>query len=211
MILEIEEKRKTLLQNDDPIDVIDFKTGRTQLKTVGNVARTSLSQSKFSNFLRLLCDYLEIKTALETGASLGINSLYLSQGRTVEKVVSIEGSDIIYRLAKDTTSNSGNIQLLSGNLYDLFESTLVLHEPDLIFLDADHRKSAIDFCLDKIQQHCRNIKCIVIHDIYWSKDMASAWQEIIRSKSYNLTIDIFQAGIIFPNHPMEKQHFTLRF
>jgi len=211
LISGIEEKRKTLLRNDDPIDVIDFKTGRTQLKTVGNVARTSLSQSKFSNFLRLLCDYLEIKTVLETGTSLGINALYLSHAKSVEKVVSIECSDIIYRIANDLTSKYKSIHLLSGNLYELFESNLVQYEPELVFLDADHRKSAIDFCMGKILLHGGDIKCIVIHDIYWSTDMARVWQEIVLNQNYNLTIDIFQAGIIFPNHPMEKQHFTLRF
>ena len=211
LISEIESLRSGLLKNEERIDVVDFKTGRTQLRTVENVARTSLSKPKFSNFLRLLCDELEIKTVLETGTSLGINALYLSQGKHVEKVVSIEGSDIIYQLAKKTTADFPNIQLRSGNIYELFESNLVQHEPELVFLDADHRKSAVDFCLDKINQHCPEIKCIVIHDIYWSKDMADVWQEIIQNEYYSLTIDIFQAGIIFPNVQMEKQHFTLRF
>lgn len=211
LISEIESSRNKLLKNDQPIDVVDFKTGRTQMITIGNVARTSLSKPKFSNLLRLLCDELEIKTVLETGTSLGINALYLSQGKYVEKVISIEGSDIMYQLANKTTTESLNIQLRSGNIYEVFESNLVQHDPELIFLDADHRKSAVDFCLDKIKQHCSKIKCIVIHDIYWSDDMADAWKEIIQNENYFLTIDIFHAGIVFPNLQMKKQHFTLRF
>ncbi len=211
IVSEIEDLRNTLLRNDEPIDVIDFKTGRTRLRTIGSVARTSLSRPMFSNFLRLLCSHLKIKIALETGTSLGINALYLSLGSHIKKVVSIEGSNIIYQLAKHTTSKYRNIQLKSGDLYDLFESSLVQYEPELVFLDADHRQSAIEFCLEKIYQHCPKIKCILIHDIYWSADMANAWYDIVQNKNYNLTVDIFQAGIIFPHHPMEKQHFTLRF
>ncbi|MCP4457597.1 MAG: hypothetical protein GY816_06165 [Cytophagales bacterium] len=211
LIPDFEKIRSALLKNDEPVDVVDFKTGRTHLRTIGSVARTSLSKPKFSNLLRLLCDELKIKTILETGTSLGLNALYLSRGKSVEKVVSIEGSDIIYQLAKKHLSQTKSIKLRSGDIYELFESNLVQHEPELIFLDADHRKSAVDFHLNNINQHCPKIKCIVIHDIYWSSDMATAWQEIVQNQNYSLTIDIFQAGIIFPNQQMEKQHFTLRF
>jgi len=211
LIPEIEIIRKNLLRDDTPLDVVDFKTGQTRLQTLGNVAGGALSTAKFSNLLRLLCDELKIKRALETGTSLGLNALYLSKGREMEKVISIEGSDIIHRLAKKTVAGIEAIDLRLGDLYELFESNLVQHEPELVFLDADHRKSAIEFCLDKIELHTPNIKCIVIHDIYWSEDMADAWRTIIQNKKYPLTIDIFQAGIIFPQMQMEKQHFTLRF
>ncbi len=211
LISEIEKTRKGLFANDTPIDVIDFKTKRTRLKTIGDIARTSLSQPRFSNLLRLLSNQLGIKTVLETGTSLGINALYLSQGESVRQVISIEGSDIIYQLAKKTTTSSKKILLKNGNIYDLFETSLVQHQPELVFLDADHRESAIDFCMNKINEHCPNVKCVVLHDIYWSQGMTHAWTEIINNKNYNLTIDLFQAGIIFPNQQMEKQHFTLRF
>ena len=210
-ILEIENARKILFQNDHIIDVVDFKTGRNRRSTIGDVARSSLSSSKFSSFLKLLCDELEITSVLETGTSLGINALYLSKGIHVKKVISIEGSEIIHQLAKQTVSESTNVHLKQGDLYDVFEPSLVQHQPELIFLDADHRKSALDFCLDKINGHLPNCKCIVIHDIYWSPEMTEAWNEIVSNKNFALTIDIFQAGIIFPNQQMEKQHFTLRF
>ena len=210
-ILEIENVRKMLIQNEHLIDVVDFKTGRNRRSTVGDVARSSLSGPKFSSFLKLLCDELEINSVLETGTSLGINALYLSKGIHVKKVVSIEGSEIIHQLAKQTVSTSKNVLLTKGDLYKTFEPALVQHQPELVFLDADHRKSALDFCLDKIATHLTNCKCIVIHDIYWSSEMSEAWNEIIANEKYSLTVDIFQAGIIFPNQQMEKQHFTLRF
>ena len=210
-ILEIENDRKVLFQSDRIIDVVDFKTRRNRRSTIGDVARSSLSSSKFSSLLKLLCDELEIKSVLETGTSLGINALYLSRGIHVKKVVSIEGSEIIHQLAKQTVSESTNVLLKQGDLYKVFEPTLVQHQPELIFLDADHRKSAIEFCLEKIIGHLTNCKCIVIHDIYWSPEMTEAWTEIVSSPNYPLTIDIFQAGIIFPNQQMKKQHFMLRF
>lgn len=211
LIPEIETIRKALRESNQIIDVLDFKSGSINRSTVGNVARRSLSQPRFSNFLRLLCEYLNAKTVLETGTSLGINARYLAVAETVEKVVTIEGSDIIHQLAKETFNGDPKIQSELGNLHELLEMNLVRHQPDLVFLDADHRASAVKYCLEKIMELSPATQCIVIHDIYWSKDMMQGWEEIVQSPSYNLTIDIFQAGIIFPNHPIEKQHFTLKF
>ena len=211
LIPEIESKRKRLRRNNEIIDVVDFKSGRTKRSTVGNVARTSLSHSRFSNFLRLMCDHLEIRSVVETGTSLGINALYLAAAKSVTNVFSIEGSDIIHRIANDTTRGNPKITLEHGNMYERLEMSLAKHQPELVFLDADHRQSAIEFCLDRIETHVPSVKCIVIHDIYWSEDMASAWNKIKENPKYALTVDIFRAGLIFPNSPIVKQDFTLKF
>lgn len=210
-LLEIEKIRKSLRQNNELIDVVDFKSGRVKRSTVGNVARTSLSQPKFSNFLRLLCDYLEVNIVLETGTSLGINSLYLAHSSSVKKVITIEGSDIISRLAHKTLQDQPKVRIVSGNVHEHFEKQLVQHQPDLVFIDADHRGSVIKDALEKTLAHSPSVKCIVLHDIYWSPDMMEAWTEITEDPAYTLTADIFQAGLIFPNYPIEKQHFTLKF
>lgn len=191
--------------------MVDFKTGRVKRSTVGHVASTSLSTPKFSNFLKLLCDYLQIETVLETGTSLGINALYLSKSESVKKVITIEGSEIIARLAKETINSEAKVQVITGNVHECLKQELVRHQPDLVFIDADHRGEIIQNTLETIVELCPNVKCVVLHDIYWSADMKNAWTSIIENEKYSLTIDIFQAGLIFPNHPIVKQHFTLRF
>ncbi len=208
---ELSQLRKTLIQSNQLIDTIDFKTGKTRRAPIKDVANRSLSSMKFMHFLRLLSDYLQAETVLETGTSLGLNARSLALSETVQKVVSIEGSAIIHQLARKTCGEHPKIDLLLGDMYELLESTLERYQPDVVFLDADHRASAVQFCLDKILAHCPQVRCVVIHDIYWSPDMALGWRAIVADPRYTLTIDLFQAGLIFPRYPIEKQHFTLRF
>ncbi len=207
----VEMKRKEILEDSRVIDITDVKTGRSRRATIGDVAKRASSQPKFSNFLRLLCEQLEIKTVLETGTSLGINCQYLAEANCVEKVVSIEGSKIIHDLANKNVNRNPKIELLYGDIQSLLEMTIVKYQPELIFLDADHRSEAVHFCVEKIMQHVPDVKCIVIHDIYWSEDMTSGWKDILSNPNFKLTVDIFQAGLVFPNYPIEKQHFVLKF
>lgn len=212
-VSEIELLRKELLNDHQLLDVADIKLGRTERKTIASIAKTSLSQPKFSSFLRLLAINLQAETILETGTSLGLNALYLSNAATVKKVITIEGSPIISEITRRIFSKHSNskVELTEGSIYDVFVPSIVKHKPEIIFLDADHRSSAIAFYLKEIITHIPEIKCIIIHDIYWSQDMLEKWNEIVENPRFSLTIDIFQAGLIFPNHEMPKQHFKLKF
>lgn len=213
LLPEIEKIRKELYRDHLLVDVMDIKLNKNERKTISSIAKSSLSQPKFSSFLRLLLRYLNTQSVLEAGTSLGINALYMSSLDTVKKVVTIEGSPVIAEIAKKVfqKNKTQTIELMQGNIYEVFVPALVLHNPDVVFLDADHRSEAIGFYLENIIRHVPSTKCIVIHDIYWSEDMFQKWQEITKDERFKLTIDIFQAGLVFPNQQMPKQHFKLKF
>lgn len=209
----VEALRKELKSDHQVIDLYDLKTNRSYRKTVSAIANTSLSTPKFSAFLYLLIDHLKITRVLETGTSLGLNSLYLAGPQLVNNVRTLEASPIIASIAKKQFSKllQHKIQIKVGTLQDAFEALVVKEQPEICFLDADHRSAAIQSCVDILMKHCPNIKCIIIHDIYWSTDMLAGWNELRQRKEFALTVDLFQAGLIFPNLDMPKQHFTLRF
>ncbi|MEP5611736.1 MAG: class I SAM-dependent methyltransferase [Cyclobacteriaceae bacterium] len=181
-------------------------------KPVSAVAKSSLSSGKFSAFMHLLVNELRVKTVLETGTSLGINTLYLSR-TSADKIVTMEASPIISELAKKEFGRQkvSNVVLEFGDIAKTFEPAIIRHEPDMVFLDADHRGSTIKRQVDQIMKQAQHVKCIVIHDIYWSKDMRDVWKELVTDNRFELSIDIFQAGLLFPHKDIEKQHFTLRF
>lgn len=211
-VSEIEAIRKKLKSNHGIIDVADIKNKTNERKSISSIAKSSLSSPQFSAFLRLLSMYLETEIILETGTSLGINALYLANASCVKKVITIEGSPIISEIARRTISaQNKKIKMIQGSIYDEFIPALVKHQPEIIFLDADHRSSAVDFYIESIMTYTPAVKCIIIHDIYWSEDMKEKWVELIGDIRFSLTIDIFQAGFIFPNQEMPKQHFTLKF
>ncbi|MEM6644287.1 MAG: class I SAM-dependent methyltransferase [Bacteroidota bacterium] len=158
-----------------------------------------------------MIQHLGVVSVLETGTSLGLNTLYLAESNS--QVATIEGCPSIAKLAKDNFDQFSrkNPRLAIGKIRDILEQEILINRPDFYFLDADHRSAEVLFCLNLIMKHTPKAKCIVIHDIYWSPDMRKLWNSIIKDTRFNLTIDLFQAGLIFLNHPIEKQHFTLRF
>ncbi|MEM8939103.1 MAG: class I SAM-dependent methyltransferase [Bacteroidota bacterium] len=210
-IKKIEKLRKELLSNNHTVKVMDFKSGKTLTRTISLIARTSVSNKKFSSFLNLLITFLKVSSVLETGTSLGINALYLAH--SVNSLVTIEGSEALASLARKNFKfcNKKNIRLVKANMYQALESEIIKNKPDFIFLDADHRSTAVAFCINLILKHTPSVKCIVIHDIYWSRDMYEMWNQLIDDPRFTLSIDIFQAGLLFPQLSMEKQHFKLCF
>ncbi len=209
----VEKLRNELKRNHQIIDLFDLKEKKSYRKPISSIAKTSLSGPKFSAFLYLLINHMKVKSVMETGTSLGINSLYLAGPELVNKVTTIEASPIIAALAKKQFSKllQHKIEIKIGTIQDEFEALVVKEQPELCFIDADHRSQAVAHCLNVLLKHSSKIKCIIIHDIYWSQDMLSEWNQIVANTDFKLTIDLFQAGLVFPKMDMPKQHFTLRF
>lgn len=209
---QLQTVREHLLNSQEVIRYTNPKTGLAQTDTVRKLAKNVASSHQFSYFLVKLINHLGYQSVLETGTSVGINATYLAASNAQE-VWTMEGSPEIAAVAHDTLNKhqSTKIHLKVGTVMDSFASLLMEAQPDLIFLDADHRSETIEFYLNTIEEHRPAVGCIVIHDIYWSADMKSAWKKILSTRPYPLTVDLFQAGLIFPHYPMSRQHFTIRF
>ena len=209
----VETLRKELMTNHEIIDLFDLKTQTHSQKTISSIAKTSLSTPKFSAFLFKLIEWLKVERVMETGTSFGINTLYMAGPEKVNRVLTIEASPIVSSIAQKQFSKllQHKIEIKQGTVQDVFAPSIIKEQPELCFIDADHRSKPVLSCIESIMTHNPTIKCIIVHDIYWSPDMLMAWNQIVSDSRFNLTIDIFQAGLIFPSIEMPKQHFTLRF
>ena len=208
---ELVAARDALKRDKRLIKYIDPKSSALVNKTASDIANTSLSSLQFNQFLSKLINWQKYARFLETGTALGYNSLFLS--RTTEaKIHKIERAESLCYYAKEFHKHhSGeHIEIIHGKVQDVFKKQLTLIKPDIVFLDADHRSKTILTQIEIIKKTTMP-KCIIIHDIYWSSDMFSMWKKLIVDPKFILTIDIFQAGIIFPSYPGVKQHFHIRF
>ncbi|MFY0606904.1 MAG: hypothetical protein JXR10_09315 [Cyclobacteriaceae bacterium] len=199
-----------LVKTPQLIEFVDPKSEKVKKSSLKSLAKRVSSSRLFSLFLKRLIENQGYTRVLETGTSLGINTACIATAPNV-KVWTIEGSKEIARCAQSNFDQLDlkNIELIQGLVVDEFIPALELAKPQLVFLDADHRSQTIEFYLESIHNSSAEVECIIIHDIYWSKDMRAVWEQIVSDPAYQLTIDIFEAGIIFPNYPMTKQHFTL--
>jgi len=105
-----------------------------------------------------------------------------------------------------------NIEIVVGNIDEKLPSILeAVEKIDLIFFDANHRSDALinyfEQCISKIH----NNTILIVDDIYWSKDMAQAWDAIKNHDKVRSTIDLFQIGIVFFNPDLPAKHYRMSY
>ena len=209
----IEQLRHQMHKTNKKAKLIDFKTRTTRSLSLSKLTKRSTSNRAFSAFLLRLIDFLEAKTILETGTAVGINALYMAKSNA-DKIITLEGNKDLASIAKSNFRRfdfGEKIILTEGDLHGTFPQILRLHPMiDFIFLDADHRGEVTKNLIKSALCALPSLKVIVVHDIYWSKDMKESWQDMQKDQRFKLSIDIFQAGLLFPKFEGEKQHFYLK-
>lgn len=188
-----------------------LKKNQAQLK---DVVRHGLLPEKYARLLSRLVKHFKPSLVLELGTSAGITTLYLSKSIPDGKIYTLEGNESIADVAKEIfrETNSTNISLKIGLFQDVLPNLLKDHPRiDFVFLDGDHRKDATISYIKCMLPTLHNDSVLVMDDIYWSPDMADAWEEVKQMPEVTVTIDLFRMGIVFFRKEQVKQHFTLRF
>ncbi len=213
----IESLRKALKKSKSNIEVKDFGAGsrvsKNNIRSIGSIAKHATTPSKFSRLLSKTIDHFGYTEVLELGTSLGINTLYLSQTKEVN-ITTFEGDPIIAGLATSHFEKLGraNIEVIIGNIDQTLPDVLKRSKQiDLIYIDANHKheptlryyKSLLPFLHEK--------SLVVIDDIHWSKEMNEAWVVIKESAEVSLSIDLFEAGLLFFDPNIEKSDYILKF
>jgi predicted O-methyltransferase YrrM len=214
----IETVKKNLLADDRILVVKDLGAGSGKgdsEKKVSAIARNTVSTRKFGRLLFRLANFYRAKHIIELGSSLGISTSYLASGDAGSKVITMEGSPAIAKIATETFQKLKleNISLVTGN----FENTLLnvmadFPAADLVFIDGNHRKKPVLHYFEMFLNNISSASLIIIHDIHWSREMEEAWAIIQAHPGVKMSIDIFSAGLIFFRDEFRiKQNFTLRF
>lgn len=208
--------RARLLQKNESVEVLDLGAGSRKIsdktRKISEIAKTSVSPEWQCQMLFRLVDYFKPETVLEMGSSLGISSMYLHFGNTGAKMISLEGSPEIAKLAKENFKLLGaNIELLEGNFSETLHTALEkLQKIDLAFIDGHHAELPTLKYFEQILPYCNEESVLIFDDIYWSDEMATAWEKIKLNSSVTLSVDLFYFGIVFFKKDFkEKQHFTL--
>lgn len=213
----IETIRKNLEKNQSPLGGEDHGAGsriKIREKTVANTARRSLSTpDQLSRLYRLIL-FCRPQKILELGTSFGLSCLTMQAAAPTARIYSIEANASIAKLAKKNIKESKCFptpEIISGT----FEATLpsLVKEKatfDLVFIDGDHTYQATLKNLQEILPALNNDSLVLIHDIYWSDDMMSAWEACKALEPVRMSLDFFDLGIlIFKKEILIKQHITI--
>ncbi len=215
---EIEKLRSNLLHNNTEIEILDLGSGSVaspkSKRPISHIAKYSSSSSKFSEFLYRLILHQQPKNILELGTSFGLNTLYMAKANTKTPVITLEGCPATIEVAKANfvQLKAWNIEAVCGNI-DITLPTILdkLTTLDLVYFDANHTKEAtlryFSQCLEKAHEET----IFIFDDIHLSKGMSEAWRTIQGHENVTISLDIFDAGIIFFRKGLSKEHFILEF
>ncbi len=215
---DIESIRAKLLLTDLEIEINDFgagsKVNSSNRRKIKSIAKNSLKSKKYAQLLFRLVNRFKPKNVLELGTSLGISAMYLASVSSKIQVTTIEGCPNIAKVAQINFDKLGlkNIKLINQNFDDflpnyLYKMTLL----DMVFFDGNHTKEATLKYFDWCVENALINSVFIFDDIYWSKGMNEAWNEIIKHPKITTTIDLFAVGIVFFNTDLSKENFVLRY
>jgi predicted O-methyltransferase YrrM len=213
---ELKKLRNTLLQDKSQIFVEDFGAGSKVFKTgnrsINNIVKTGISTLKQSEILYKLVNFLNPETIVELGTSIGLNTLYLIKANKKASVYSIEGSAALSQYAKQLAiKQRANCKFVEGKFDEQLPVILnEIKQLDFLYVDGNHTYGSTINYFNSAFKKANSNSVFVFDDIYWSKEMTKAWNEIKRNPSVTLSIDTFNFGIVFFREEI-KERVELKF
>jgi predicted O-methyltransferase YrrM len=215
----VESLRRALFINKNEIEVEDFGAGSAVIpfkkRRIKDIARSSLKKKKYAQLLFRIAKYYDCKNIVELGTSFGITTCYLASANKDAKVVSLEGSTNIAKMALQNFKEAqlSNIELIEGPFGKSIPIVLGKFEMiDLLFIDGNHRKKPTLEYFDLFLKKSTPDSIFIFDDIHWSGEMEEAWELIKQHPAVTLTIDLFFIGLVlFSKDFKVKQDFPIRF
>ncbi|MBL7850676.1 MAG: class I SAM-dependent methyltransferase [Cyclobacteriaceae bacterium] len=209
----LEDLRRDLESNKTVLDVEDFGSGgqgTIRKRTIGEIARTSLTPYKWAMFFLDLLYHSNSKRVVELGTSLGLTTLYLAQ-KTDATIYTFEGSHAIANVAMTNFEWAGkkNIKVIEGNLDQTLHRFL---EPtdkiDFVLMDANHRYVPTLEYYRLLTRRLKSSSLVVIDDIHRSEEMEKAWEEIRTDTLVYGSVDLYRCGLLCFDPALNKQHYV---
>lgn len=208
---EIEQERSRLLHDQNDVPPLDLGAGsQSKARTVAEIAQNALKRPRHARALAGLARHLDAVGVLELGTCLGITTAYL--GKHAASVTTIEGNPALAKHSEDVWQrlNVQNVTSIVGNFDDVLPS-LPPQQYDLVFIDGNHRGSALLQYVNELAPYLTEKGVIVCDDIHWSRDMESAWDELIQENRWSLRVDFYEWGLLTANPSLAREFHCIRF
>ena len=213
----IEKFRGELIDSLEFITIQDYGAGSllqsTAKRAISSVARHSLKSPKYAQLLYRVVSYYKPDSILELGTSFGLTTQYMASANPAANIITIEGSAQIAQIAQQgfQKGNFRHIHLTIGDFDENIENAISkMVGEKLFFIDGNHRYGPTMHYFKLIMSVADIDDILVFDDIYWSKEMEQAWQDIKRDKRVKYTIDLFFMGLIFLKKDfIENQDFMI--
>ncbi len=247
---DIERRRELLLACEDSLDVVDYGSagspeGLHVQRRVCDIAKNHLESARVGQVLFRIVNFLHEEEKrplqiLELGTSLGITTAYLASVDSRNKVVTMEGSEAVLRVAQGVWKMlkleniewiQGNIDDTLYNIYSVQSSDVRIQNSDvrvqnsefrvqsseakgeridLAFVDANHTYEATIRYADFLLNRLTEKGILVLDDIHYSEQMERAWRELKADPRVTTSMDLYHVGLLFVDTHYLKRHYRIR-
>jgi predicted O-methyltransferase YrrM len=153
-------------------------------------------------FLHLCARSVEARTVIELGAAVGISGAYLASAPSVERLVSIEGSPPLARLAAETIRTVSDAATIHAGDFEAELPTVVetlageRRPVDLAYIDGHHTEAPTVHYATILAPHLRQGSLVVLDDIRLWQGMRSAWRRLASAPGVAASVDAGRFGIL---------------
>jgi predicted O-methyltransferase YrrM len=197
------------------IQITDAGAGSHKLgreRKVSSILALSSSKGKYAKLLYRLARHYQPKRILEFGTSLGVGTVHLALGAPKADVLTVEACPETQKIAIEqfTRLNLNNISPVLSTFQQFIESYQG-ELFDMVFVDGHHDGQALLSYMNELKPITHNDTIFVLDDIRWSNSMMEAFETLVDSSNYHVSMDFFRVGIIVPRQQQEKEHFIVRY
>ncbi len=156
---------------------------------------TRKEKKKLRQIFRLV-NFIKPKTTIEITAEISTYSLALALPSK---------ANLLTIFTNQKEKNTTFIETITSKAKNELESHLKMSkEVDFVLIHSDDNLSNY---VDLLSHHLHKNSCIVINQPYKS---AHLWEKIKDSQKFNVSIDLYNIGVLFTKPSQTKEHFALR-
>ncbi|MBW6457917.1 MAG: class I SAM-dependent methyltransferase [FCB group bacterium] len=170
--------------------------GKTLNFTMKRIAATG-KDKRWGIVLYLIARDFQSNTIFELGACAGISAMYLASAPSVEKLITVEGSEALSEIAKESLKEYKCARVVNGLFDDAIDSELPTlgSQVDFAYIDGHHEKVATIHYFNRILPFLKSGAVVVFDDISWSYDMREAWEILAKRPEFSHTLDLGAIGV----------------
>ncbi|MGD8912390.1 MAG: class I SAM-dependent methyltransferase [Candidatus Thiodiazotropha sp.] len=168
--------------------------------TMQRVALTG-KHEKWGTVLHYLIRGFQCERGIELGSCAGISALYLSSAPSLKKLITVEGSTELSKIAEISLKDRPQVKVVNS-LFDEAIDNEILSESerfDFAYIDGHHEKVATIHYFNRLAPCLKEGALVIFDDVSWSYDMRDAWDNLSERTEFSHAIDLGTIGICVMN------------
>ena len=144
---------------------------------------------------------------VEVGTGAGLSLCYLASGKWGAQCISLPGEGPS-KVMEEVVGQCKNATIVKGPLMDTLRKELSSGKVDFLHIAHTPNFSQV---WENFFPYRAEKTIVVIEGIHDTKSKSAWWEEIVADERTGITFDLYDLGIVFFDHTMNKQHYIVNF